>query len=102
VTLNGAVIESHHILALGVHVSDDLKWSQHVQTIRAKVLSRLYFLKQLKRARAATQELISFLSGILVYSSARSVIVIERGGCNFVAFGHRSVIKFLVTAITDR
>jgi len=33
---------------LGVHVSADRKWTQHVNAISAKIASRIYFLKQLK------------------------------------------------------
>jgi len=37
---------------LGVHVTNDLKWMQHVDAISSKVSPRLYFLKQLKRSGA--------------------------------------------------
>jgi len=37
---------------LGVYVSCDLKWSEHVDAIVSKAASRLHFLKQLKRAGA--------------------------------------------------
>jgi len=33
---------------LGVHVSNDLKWMQHVNTVVCKAESCLHFLKQLK------------------------------------------------------
>jgi len=36
---------------IGVHVSSDLKWTEHVDAITSKAASRLYFLKQLRRAR---------------------------------------------------
>jgi len=35
---------------LGVHVSIDLRWKEHVNAIASKVASCLYFLKLLKRA----------------------------------------------------
>jgi len=35
---------------LGVHVSNDLKWTEHVRAVTSKASSRLHFLKQLKRA----------------------------------------------------
>jgi len=35
---------------LDVHISNDLKWGQHVNVIFSKAASRLHFLKQLKRA----------------------------------------------------
>ena len=36
---------------LGLTISEDLKWNQHVMDICKKVSSRLYFLRQLKRAK---------------------------------------------------
>jgi len=45
---------------LGVHISNDLKWGQHVNVILSKAASRLYFLKQLKRAGAGTGDLLCF------------------------------------------
>ena len=36
---------------LGVVVSDDLKWNAHIDMICKKVATRLYFLRQLKRAK---------------------------------------------------
>ena len=46
---------------LGVHISDDLKWARHVDVLASKVASRIYFLKQLKRSGASTEDLICFL-----------------------------------------
>jgi len=42
---------------LGVYVSCDLKWSEHVDAIVSKAASRLHFLKQLKRAGAPIRDL---------------------------------------------
>jgi len=33
---------------LGMHIANDLKWTQHVEVITSKAASHLYFLKQLK------------------------------------------------------
>ena len=41
-------------------MSNDLKWSCHISEIPRKVTTRLYFLKQLKRAGVATKELVTF------------------------------------------
>jgi len=35
---------------LGIDITSDLKWNTHIDKICAKACSRLYFLKQLKRA----------------------------------------------------
>ena len=44
---------------LGLTISEDLKWDQHVMGI-CKVSSRLYFLRQLKRAKVPSKELVLF------------------------------------------
>jgi len=50
---------------LGVHISNDLKWGQHVNVILSKAASRLHFLKQLKRAGAGTDDLLYFYNMIV-------------------------------------
>jgi len=50
---------------LGVHISDNLKWAQHVDALASKVASRLHFLKQLKRCGASTEDLICFYSSVI-------------------------------------
>jgi len=49
---------------LGVHVSNDLQWVQHIQAISEKGASRLYLLKQLKRAGDGTDDLLCYCSVI--------------------------------------
>jgi len=50
---------------LGVHVSNDLRWDKHIQSIATKVNSRLYYLKLLKRAGLSTDELRSFYCTVI-------------------------------------
>ena len=45
---------------LGVMISNDLKWNMHVEMIYRKVAARLYFLRQLKRAKVPANDLLSF------------------------------------------
>jgi len=45
---------------LGVHISNDLKCTQHFDATLAKIASRLCFLRQLKRAGATSSDLICF------------------------------------------
>ena len=45
---------------LGLNISSDLRWNCHVAEIRQKVASRLYFLKQLKRANIPAKDLLIF------------------------------------------
>ena len=66
VTLSGETVERVATFKLlGVHVSNDLKWAQHIQAISAKGASRLYFLKQLKRAGAGTDDLLCFYCSMI-------------------------------------
>ena len=45
---------------LGLTVSKDLKWNEHVQQTTKKTRKRLYCLTQLKRANVGTKELLQF------------------------------------------
>ena len=45
---------------LGLIVSNDLKWNEHVQQITKKARKRLYCLTQSKRANVGTKELLQF------------------------------------------
>lgn len=45
---------------LGINISSDLQWNHHVAEISKKVASRLYFLKQLKRANILAKDLPIF------------------------------------------
>ena len=41
-------------------ISNDLKWNVHVEMICKKVAKCLYFLRQLKRAKVPTNDLLTF------------------------------------------
>ena len=41
-------------------ISNDLKWNMHVEMIYRKVAARLYFLRQLKRAKVPANDLLCF------------------------------------------
>ena len=45
---------------LGVSISKDLKWNIHILDIVTKASSRLYFLRQLKRAKIDEKDLLTF------------------------------------------
>ena len=61
VSVNGKPIEVvPNVKLLGLNISHNLKWNVHVSEIIRKVSSRLYFLRQLKRAHVATKELLTF------------------------------------------
>jgi len=58
---------------LGVHVANDLKWTQHIDAITSKAASRLHFLKQLKRSGVRYDDLMYFyvtvIQTVLEYAS---------------------------------
>ena len=45
---------------LGLNISNDLKWNFHISEISRKFSTRLYFIKQLKRAHVDTKDILSF------------------------------------------
>ena len=65
-TLGGTTVDRVDTFKLlGVHVSADLKWTQHVSAISAKAASRIYLLKQLKRTGAQRSDLMHFYTAIV-------------------------------------
>jgi hypothetical protein len=57
---NKAIDVVANVKLLGLNITNDLKWNCHVSEIIRKVSTRLYFLKQLKRANVPTKELLTF------------------------------------------
>jgi len=50
---------------LSVHISNDLKWTQHIDAVTSKTASRLCFLRLLKRAGATYSDLMSFYCTVI-------------------------------------
>ena len=51
---------------LGVHISDDFfLWENHINAVCSKASSRLYFLKQLKRAGVSSDDLLYFYTVVI-------------------------------------
>jgi len=50
---------------LGVHIDSNLSWHTHVEAIVSKAIQRLYFLKQLKRARVPHAQLLHFYISVI-------------------------------------
>ena len=50
---------------LGVHVSSDLKWSNHICEVRRKANSGLYLSKLLKHFNLPTDDLVTIYSGFV-------------------------------------
>ena len=51
---------------IGIHISDNLKSAQQVNMLASKVASGLYFLKQLKRSGAPTEDLVCFYTSVIL------------------------------------
>ena len=66
--LSGALIDRVVTFKLlGVNVASDLKWNTHIEAISRKAASRLYFLKQLKRAGAGLNDMLNFYCLSLIH-----------------------------------
>ena len=67
---------------LGVTITDDLKWNNHVDSIVSKASKRLYLVKQLKRADVNTRSLVQFycscIRSILEYACQISHSILSR------------------------
>ena len=59
IVINGKNIEVvPSVKLLSLTISEDLKWKTHISGICKKVSSRLYFLRQLKRAKVPSNDLL--------------------------------------------
>jgi hypothetical protein len=61
ITINGKNVEVvTSTKLLGLTTSNDLKWNTHISNTCKKVSTRLYFLRQLKRAKLPPNDLVLF------------------------------------------
>ncbi len=51
---------------LGVHISANLKWDKHIESIYSKAAARLYFLCMLKHAAVKSEDLVGIYVTILL------------------------------------
>jgi len=64
--LHGATVDRVTTLKLlGIRVSSDLKWADHVDAIVSNAASRVHFLKQLKRAGIPVRDLLHFYIAVV-------------------------------------
>ncbi|KAI3372152.1 hypothetical protein L3Q82_007008 [Scortum barcoo] len=66
---------------LGVHISDDLTWSNNTSSLIRKAHQRLYFLRRLRRAGLGSSVLTSFYRCV-VESVLSSCIIVWHGSCS--------------------
>ena len=57
------MVETQKIL--GITISNDLKWNDHIEQAIKKANKRLYFLVQLRRAGVGAESLIKFYSAVI-------------------------------------
>ena len=83
IVINGKAIEVvSTVKLLGLNISSDLRWNCHVAEISKKVASRLYFLKQLKRANIPAKRSANLLLDLYPPSNGiRIPGVSQRASC---------------------
>ena len=60
IIINGEVIQRvPHALILGVTISENLKWNEHIENITTKAAQRLFMLYQLKKAGLPWRDMVS-------------------------------------------
>ncbi|KAL0146554.1 hypothetical protein M9458_058185 [Cirrhinus mrigala] len=81
-TINGASVERvSSTKFLGVHITEDLSWTNNTTALAKKSQQRLYFLCKLRRARAPAPIMYTFYRGT-IGSILTSCITVWFGACN--------------------
>ncbi len=81
-TINGATVErASSTKFLGVHITEDLSWTNNTAALAKKAQQRLYFLRKLRRARALAPIMCTFYRGT-IESILTSCITVWYGACN--------------------
>ncbi len=80
-TINGATVERvSSTKFLGVHITEDLSWTNNTAALAKKAQQRLYFLRKLRRARAPAPIMCTFYRGT-IESILTSCITVWYGAC---------------------
>ncbi len=81
-TINGATVErASSTKFLGVHITEDLSWTNNTAALAKKAQQRLYFLRKLRRAKAPTPIMCTFYRGT-IESILTSCITVWYGAYN--------------------
>ncbi len=81
-TINGATVErASSTKFLGVHITEDLSWTNNTAALAKKAQQRLYFLRKLRRARVPAPIMCTFYRGT-IESILTSCITVWYGACN--------------------
>ena len=62
---SGAIERVTSFKLLGLYIDSSLSWSTHIENTTKKATSRLYFLKQLKRAGVSEKHLLHFYTTVI-------------------------------------
>ena len=66
ITKNGQPIERvSSFELLGLHVTDILKWNEHVSSVCSKAAQRLHFLQQFERAAMTSEDLLYYYQSVV-------------------------------------
>ncbi len=81
-TINGATVERvSSTKFLGVHITEDLSWTNNTAALAKKAQQRLYFLRKLSKARPLASIMCTFYRGT-IESILTSCITVWYGACN--------------------
>ncbi len=95
-TINGATVERvSSTKFLGVHITEDLSWTNNTAALAKKAQQRLYFLHKLRRARAPAPIMCTFYRGT-IESILTSCITVWYGACN--ASCRKSLLRIMRAA----
>uniref|UniRef100_A0A9J8CXB0 Reverse transcriptase domain-containing protein n=1 Tax=Cyprinus carpio carpio TaxID=630221 RepID=A0A9J8CXB0_CYPCA len=95
-TINGASVERvSSTKFLGVHITEDLSWTENTAALAKKAQQRLYFLHKLRRARAPAPIMCTFYRGT-IESILTSCIIVWYGACNASC---RKTLQCIVRAV---
>lgn len=80
-TINTATVERvRNIKFLGIHISEDLTWTNNTVSVAKKAQKRLYFIRKLRRAQVPPTIMHSFYRGT-IESIPTGCIAVWYGGC---------------------
>ena len=104
--LNGQAIDrvSSYKL-LGLHVTDTLRWNDHVSSICTKAAQRLHFLKQLKHAGMSAADLLYFYQTVIRPVAEYACVVwhssLTKGQTNELESIQRRAMKIIFSYKSD-
>jgi hypothetical protein len=96
---------------LGLSISNDFKWNTHIEHVCKKVSSRLYFLRQLKRAKLPSNDLLLFyvtcIRPVAEYPKYLSddLEKLQKRACRIILPGHsyeNALGELGLTSLADR